>query len=122
MHPATRIILPHHKHGARAHAVSMPALSAYAVFILVGALTFQILVKTSGLVLGYATDIHAEEIVALTNQEREAQNLTTVVLNEQLSQAAAAKAADMFEDDYWAHIARDGTTPWFFIVKSGYKI
>lgn len=120
MHPAKRIILPHDESGERAHAINTPALSLYVLFIAVSVFTFQFLTSRSGLVLGYATDIKVEEIVNLTNAEREKAGLGTLSFNEKLSAAAKNKAEDMFEDDYWAHIARDGTTPWVFIENSGY--
>jgi len=44
-----------------------------------------------------------------------------LVLNDSLTQAALAKAQDMFTDNYWAHISPDGTEPWFFISQSGYE-
>lgn len=37
-----------------------------------------------------------------------------------MSQAAAAKAKHMFLNNYWAHTAPDGTTPWDFINGAGY--
>lgn len=42
-------------------------------------------------------------------------------MNDQLSTAAAGKAAHMFANDYWAHFAPDGTSPWYFIKSAGYN-
>lgn len=72
-------------------------------------------------VLGYATSISPYEIVALSNQERTARGLAAYTNNAQLTQAAQAKAQHMFANNYWAHNAPDGTTPWYFIQTSGYK-
>jgi hypothetical protein len=41
--------------------------------------------------------------------------------NGQLSAAAQGKAQHMFANNYWDHFAPDGTSPWDFIVNSGYK-
>lgn len=72
-------------------------------------------------ILGYASQISAESIINLTNQQRKAANLNELKLNPQLSEAAYAKAMDMFSKNYWAHNAPDGTEPWYFIQKSNYN-
>jgi hypothetical protein len=72
-------------------------------------------------ILGFASQIPVETIVNLTNTERKAANLNELKLNQKLSEAALAKAMDMFAKDYWAHNAPDGTEPWYFIQKSGYN-
>ena len=71
-------------------------------------------------VLGYATNVTVSDIYSLSNQERTNVGLTPLILNSQLNSAALAKANDMMADNYWAHIAPDGTTPWYFIESSGY--
>jgi uncharacterized protein YkwD len=71
-------------------------------------------------VLGYATNINVSDLSSLSNQERTSRGLAPLTLNSQLNSAAAAKAADMFSKDYWAHVAPDGTTPWSFIYAAGY--
>ena len=44
-----------------------------------------------------------------------------MVINDELSQAASAKADDMFQYNYWAHNSPSGKTPWAFITAAGYK-
>jgi hypothetical protein len=56
-----------------------------------------------------------------TNKQREQQQLPSLVIDERLSQAAAAKAQDMFAQQYWAHTAPNGAEPWDFIKTSGYR-
>jgi hypothetical protein len=73
-----------------------------------------------GLVLGYASSIDASGVIAATNGERAKNGLPALTHNALLSQAAAAKATHMFQNDYWAHVAPDGTTPWNFIKNAGY--
>lgn len=72
-------------------------------------------------VLGIKADISSEELLSLTNIERQNAGLGSLVLNEKLSVAAAQKAQDMFEYNYWAHNSPTGKTPWVFISSSGYK-
>lgn len=71
-------------------------------------------------ILGFASQIPPETIISLTNTERQSRGLTPLKLNSQLSQAAQAKAGDMFARDYWAHVSPIGTQPWFFITQAGY--
>lgn len=72
-------------------------------------------------VLGAAINISTEELLTLTNQKRQEGGLSTLILNNELSNAAALKAKDMFDKNYWAHNAPDGATPWFFIKNVGYR-
>lgn len=91
--------------------------------VLAISLTFLILSpillsQSAGAVI--ATGIAVGDLHYLANQERSNAGLSTLSFNSQLSAAATAKAADMFADDYWAHVAPDGTTPWVFILGAGY--
>ena len=72
-------------------------------------------------VLGYATDIRVEQLVALVNAKRAEHSLGPLTLNSELSQAAAGKAQDMLAKNYWAHTSPDGKVPWDFILGAGYQ-
>ncbi len=72
-------------------------------------------------VLGYASQISPASIIELTNQKRAAEGRPLLKENKALDIAAAAKAANMFAKNYWAHNAPDGTEPWSFILNSGYS-
>lgn len=69
----------------------------------------------------FSTSDFRKEIIILTNIERRKVGLNDLIENELLDKAAEAKANDLIEKNYWAHIAPDGTTPWDFIKKSGYE-
>lgn len=71
-------------------------------------------------VLGYATNISVGDLFNISNQERVNNGLGALSLNSQLNSAAQAKANDMFADNYWAHVAPDGTQPWYFFAAVGY--
>lgn len=67
------------------------------------------------------TTYSSEDIINLTNQDRQTANVALLNENTDLDNAAAAKAADMFQYDYWAHYNPvTGASPWDFITKSGY--
>lgn len=72
-------------------------------------------------VLGTFSDISGQQLLLLTNEKRQENGQPPLTISNELSQAAANKASDMFSKDYWAHIAPDGTTPWVFIKSSGYN-
>jgi hypothetical protein len=72
-------------------------------------------------VLGYASNITIDQVVALTNAERSSQGLSPLIFNPTLSKAAASKGSDMFANQYWAHTSPSGKEPWAFISEAGYS-
>lgn len=112
---------PHHSNNQRAKLLHPSSLLVVAGFFIV----FQLILRQTATsfpeVLGYASNIPASEIIRLTNIERQNRNLPTLRLDEKLSEAASKKAADMFNKNYWAHVAPDGTQPWSFINTAGYS-
>jgi len=93
-------------------------LIVLASFSIVRALRFFPSLSSS--ILGYASNITAEDVLIQTNQQRVNQGLSELKINEKLSQAALAKGQDMFTDQYWSHTSPDGMEPWSFIKESGY--
>ncbi|NCN24296.1 MAG: hypothetical protein COU65_03930 [Candidatus Pacebacteria bacterium CG10_big_fil_rev_8_21_14_0_10_42_12] len=73
-----------------------------------------------GSVLGYAVDIKAQQVVAETNKTRASLGLEPLTLNSSLSEAALSKGQHMLTNQYWSHVAPDGTEPWYFIKNVGY--
>ena len=73
-----------------------------------------------GSILGYASDITVEKVVAATNAERSKYGLPALAYNSQLSSAALSKGQDMFNNQYWAHTSPAGKEPWSFIQEAGY--
>jgi uncharacterized protein YkwD len=59
-------------------------------------------------------------VVDLTNDERADVAAVPLQRNSTLDAAAASKAQHMAENEYFAHFAPDGTTPWSFFKSSGY--
>lgn len=72
-------------------------------------------------VLGITSNVSTQELLILTNQQRQSNSLYPLTESSILDQAAVGKASDMFSKNYWAHIAPDGTTPWVFIKGAGYN-
>lgn len=91
-----------------------------AIFISIP-LLYNIVTAGQLKVLGYSTNIDIEDLFSISNQKRNDNGLQSLNLNPKLNLAALAKANDMFADNYWAHVAPDGTTPWTFITNASYQ-
>lgn len=113
------LFIPREDNNYRAKALHPDFLTYYLLIALF--MTFAFKYTPLSNVLGYATDITVEKLYQLTNEQRQKNNLPPLSYNEKLSLAAAKKAQDMFTKNYWAHYAPDGTTPWDFILNSGYQ-
>ena len=115
-----KFIYPHFHNNHRPYALRHRSLFFFIILLAVAQVSSNIL---SGdlKILGYSTNISKSEIISLTNKERGSKGLSHLKENVLLSEAAALKATDMFEDDYWAHFAPDGTSPWYFFKQTGYS-
>jgi hypothetical protein len=74
-----------------------------------------------GSILGFASSITPSQIIEQTNQQREKNGLSPLSISSELSQAALSKGQHMMSNQYWSHVAPDGTEPWIFISQSGYS-
>lgn len=81
---------------------------------------FYVIKLNAPQILGAVT-FSADQIIQLTNQKRSENGLPALSTNSLLAQAAAAKGANMFSENYWAHNSPSGKTPWVFISAAGYK-
>jgi uncharacterized protein YkwD len=114
------LFIPHPRNNHRPFLIRHYSL--YAFLFLFVAVQFAANVSNgAGKVLGYATSIDASQVISLTNNQRAAAGLSALKENSLLSKAAGLKANDMFEKDYWAHFAPDGTSPWYFFGLVGYQ-
>jgi hypothetical protein len=120
-HFLRHFLLPRHTNNHRAKALHIDSLLCYVLLFAIFNFGIRIVHREFPNVLGYATDIRVDALLASTNAERASNGLGPLQLNATLSQAAAAKAQDMFANNYWAHNSPQGKTPWSFIVGSGYK-
>lgn len=115
------LLTPHHTNNHRARVLHLDALLFYVLAFAVFHVGLQWLHRSYPDVLGYATDIHLEQLLAAVNTKREAAGLAALRFNDSLAAAAAEKAKDMFAKGYWAHQAPDGKSPWDFVTASGYR-
>jgi len=118
-HSLKMAIVPHKKNGYRPHLVRGYGLVAIA-FIVIGLQLGYNGAKT-GNVLGRESNITVESLLANTNQERVKAGEPQLNLDNKLVKAAYLKAQDMFDRQYWAHNAPDGTEPWKWFGDVGYN-
>ena len=65
--------------------------------------------------------LSAQTLVDEMNRERAVKGMAPLQLNSKLSAAAGDRAADMFENGYFDHVAPDGTSPFSWVDKRGYR-
>lgn len=115
------LLVPHHGNNHRAKILHNSSLFFLGLLFLFST-TLTVLVNSyNPEVLGVSYSISDSELLNLVNYERGQRGLAALSLNSQLSQAAASKASHMFANNYWAHFAPDGTSPWVFIKGAGYN-
>lgn len=112
--------IPHKDTHKKAHLLSWEGLIIYILIFILLQVSFSIIAYTKPGILGISSNIDQKTVIELTNIEREKKGLSKLQENEALDKAAAAKAANMFSENYWAHFAPSGKTPWDFIQSSGY--
>jgi len=111
---------PRSSNNHKAKALHVVSLSTYISLLLVFQIILTGLARFSPGVLGYASNITTMDLLKFSNEKRQSAGVSELVLNSQLSAAAAAKAADMFTNQYWAHTSPAGRNPWSFITNAGY--
>lgn len=113
--------LPHPDTHKKAHLISWHGFVIYILIFILLQVGFSVISFAKPGILGVNSKIDVQELINLTNSERAKSGLPPLSENPQLDAAASAKAANMFSENYWAHFAPSGKTPWDFIQSSGYK-
>lgn len=68
-----------------------------------------------------ASEINSENILRLTNAQRQKADLSPLAANANLQKAAEEKAEDMITRNYFEHFTNDGKSPWDFMVVNDYQ-
>ncbi|HSV95052.1 MAG TPA: CAP domain-containing protein [Spirochaetia bacterium] len=120
-HPFITLFAPHPHNNHKAKVLWPRSIVILIGLFIMGRSIVDITIGLRPGVLGYASQIDPDKVIELTNKERLNAGVTIVKTNSELNQAALAKATDMFENNYWAHISPTGTEPWYFVTHSGYQ-
>lgn len=113
--------IPHKDTHQKAHLLSWEGLVIYILFFMLLQVGFSIVNYTKPGILGITSGVDQKTLIELTNDERQKVGLPLLVENSALDKAAALKAQDMFQENYWAHFSPSGKTPWDFILGAGYR-
>lgn len=114
-------LLPHHTNNFRARLLHNSGIFAVIALVLAVNVFVRLLDSTPLHILGFTSTVTIDEVVRLTNERRIAAGLKTLSYNEKLADAARRKAANMLEENYWAHNSPSGKSPWVWFTDAGYK-
>ena len=116
----THWLVPHKHNDHRPHLIRLHGLAVMAFQIIGVQVGFNVLRPASVSVLAYATNITPVDLLTQTNQQRAAAGLPALKLDARLNQSASLKAANMFAENYWAHVSPSGIQPWHWFGQAGY--
>jgi hypothetical protein len=112
--------VPHHTNNQRARLLKHDALLLISCILLFFSFLLPRIETVYPGVLGAHINVTLQDLLLHTNQKRIEAGLAPLSLSQELSRAAQMKAEHMLDNNYWAHFAPDGTSPWIFIRESGY--
>ncbi len=115
------LFLPRETNNYRARVLHHKILLLFTIFFFSAGVLMSIVRTNFPSVLGTFSNISDQQLLDITNSDRQTAGLPPLDLNGDLTQAAVNKANDMFSKDYWAHVSPTGETPWVFIKDAGYN-
>ncbi|MFC1649196.1 CAP domain-containing protein [Patescibacteria group bacterium] len=118
-HTLRHVFVPHRSNNHRARLLHPQILFLLTAFLII----FQFVLNGVGSsvgILGYAANISPTEVIALSNVKRAEVGAPSLNYSQELTNAARSKGEHMLSQNYWAHVAPDGTEPWKFFTDSGY--
>lgn len=117
----SHFLFPRHSNNHKAKLLHASSLILIAFGLFLFQLVLNYLPKAGVNILGYAANISTDEVIRLTNDRRSQAGVSVLRYNSQLAQAALAKGNHMLSNQYWAHVAPDGTEPWKFFTNANYR-
>lgn len=115
------LVIPHRRNNYRPHAIRWYGIVTMCILLLILQVVRNYQITGQAQVLAFATNTTVSGLLAETNANRVASGLAPLSLSGSLNSAAQSKAQHMIDNNYWAHVAPDGTTPWDFINGVGYQ-
>ncbi len=113
------LFIPHEHNNHKPKVLHITSLILLVVLLVLTQVFISLVIKLKPGVLGYASNISPDEIIALTNAKRQENGLLLLQANPVLSEAARQKAATMFTFGCWSHDC-NGKSPWYFFKNVSY--
>lgn len=115
------LFIPHHSNNHRAKLLHPHLIATIGVLFSILQISLFFLPSLIPQAFAYPAQIKPQAILEYTNQARREAGVSPLHFDDKLNEAAMAKASHMFAYNYWAHVAPDGTKPWYFFIQAGYK-
>ncbi len=121
LHRLHDYFFPHKRNNYRPHFFGATSLTVFVIGIVVleGAYLAQIKLVFPN--TSFLASVLPGTLVALTNQDRTANDVPAVTENATLDRAATLAAQDMASKGYFAHVSPSGVTPWDWLDQVGYQ-
>ena len=116
-----KLFIPHEHNGYHPYLVRLKSLMVYTLIIASANYLFFPLLGLDHSKVAAASSISTSRLVDLVNYSRTQGGLKGVQVDDKLTNAAMAKALNMFTKDYWSHFGPDGESPWQYIKGAGYS-
>lgn len=113
-------IIPHARNNFHPHLLAHRTLGLFAIFVCILKITVLLTAAVGPTFSAQAAPITIDNIVNLTNTARSNAHVLQLQTNSLLNSAAQAKAENMLENSYFAHVSPAGLTPWYWFAKAGY--
>lgn len=115
------LFIPHFHNNFRSKLLHHRIVLLFIAILFSGSFFLSFVKTNYPQVLGVSSDVTIDQLLELTNKDRQQNGAGPLSLNDKLDKAATDKANDMFSENYWAHNSPSGKTPWIFIKNEGYE-
>ena len=112
-------VVPHKGNDHRPHLIRRYGIALVLALVIVSQGVYNSVV--SGNVLGIQAELTSKTLLEASNKARIENGVPALAINEALNTAAQLKLDNMFQQQYWAHVAPDGTTPWHWFEQANYR-
>lgn len=114
-------VIPSAHNKRKPHLVRPPGLILIALLILGLQVGHNFLTSGHAALFAYETEVTQEELLETVNGARLEGRVEALNNDPTLNTAAQMKLNDMFTNQYWAHDAPSGTSPWHWFAEADYK-